>query len=723
MVRGSSLAIASLCLTQVDAIKNQGEAAAAVNPIRKVVTLLQAMQKKVAEEGEKEEAMHKNYMCYCRTNGGKLSESISAGQSKTENLGTNIKSSEAQLAGLKEALKQAQADRTAAKAAMSEGAAIREKAASAFASEKTEYDANIAAITKAIAALEKGMAGAFLQGQSAQVLKKLALKQDMLDADRQDLLAFLSGGTSADYSPQSGQITGILKEIGDEMSKGLAAATADEEDAVKSHEELMAAKTKEVNALTASIESKTTRIGELGVAIVQMKNDLTDTEQAIIADQEFAANLNKGCASKEAEWAEIQKTRAEELVALAETIKVLNDDDALELFKKTLPSAASSLVQLEQGRESRKMRALALLKQAATRARPDRAHLDFIAMALHGKKIGFGKVIKMIDDMVATLNREQSDDNDKREYCGKQLDATDDKKKSIERSISDEETAVANAEEGISALKDEIASLEAGIRDLDKSVQEATEQRRQENADFKELMASDAAAKQLLGYAKNRLNKFYNPKLYRAPPKRELSEEERIAVNNGGTATPTPAPGGIAGTGISFVEVSAHVQDREAPPPPPETFGAYAKKSGENTGVIAMIDLLVKDLDKEMTESQTAEKDAQADYETLMSDSAAKRTADSASLTEKTATKASLEGDLEAHKESLGGAKSELAATLEYISSLHAECDWLLQYFDVRKDARASEVDALKNAKAVLSGADFSLLQEAKPRGFLHRSA
>merc|ERR1719517_100224 len=136
-----------------------------------------------------------------------------------------------------------------------------------------------------------------------------------------------------------------------------------------------------------------------------------------------------------------------------------------------------------------------------------------------------------------------------------------------------------------------------------------------------------------------------------------------------------------------------------------------------------MIDLLVQDLDKEMTEAQTAEKDAQADYETLMADSSAKRSADAALLTEKTATKASLEGDLEAHKESLAGVKSELAATLEYVSSLHAECDWLLQYYQVRKDARASEVDSLKSAKAVLSGADFSLLQESKSRGFLHRSA
>merc|ERR1740120_645518 len=124
-----------------------------------------------------------------------------------------------------------------------------------------------------------------------------------------------------------------------------------------------------------------------------------------------------------------------------------------------------------------------------------------------------------------------------------------------------------------------------------------------------------------------------------------------------------------------------------------------------------MIDLLVQDLDKEMAESTTAEKDAQADYEQLMQDSAEKRKADTALLTEKTATKASLEGDLQDHKENHGSLSKELGATLKYIASLHAECDWLLKFFEIRKEARASEIDALGNAKAVLSGADYSLLQ------------
>merc|ERR1719499_1580854 len=97
------------------------------------------------------------------------------------------------------------------------------------------------------------------------------------------------------------------------------------------------------------------------------------------------------------------------------------------------------------------------------------------------------------------------------------------RKKGLERSVSDLETAIENAKEDIAKLGEEIEALKAGIKELDKMVVEATEQRKEENEDFKELMASNTAAKELMKFAKNRLNKFYNPKLYKAPPKAELS--------------------------------------------------------------------------------------------------------------------------------------------------------------------------------------------------------
>merc|ERR1719382_2167884 len=491
--------------------------------------------------------------------------------------------------------------------------------------------------------------------------------------------------------------------MGDTMAADLASATKTEEEAIKTYDELMAAKKAEVDALTAAIEKKLKQIGELGIEIVEMKEDLSDTEAALIADKKFLANLEKSCATKTAEWEERSKTRAEELVALADTVKVLNDDDALDLFGKTLPKPASSFLQLSFSAKSQRAAALRKIRDAKQKAnRNDRAGLELLTLALAGKRSmsqgGFDKVLKMVDDMVAVLKKEQTDDDDKKEYCEMQFDTTDDSKKSLERKIADHENAISVAKESIQTMTEEIASLEAGIKALDKSVAEATEQRKAENAEYKELMASDTAAKEVLGFAKNRLNKFYNPKLYKAPPKRELSAEGRIEASLSGTEPPTQAPGGIAGTGITaLVQVSTHrqsSQDDEAPAPPPATWDAYASKSEESTGVIAMIDLLIKDLDKEMTEAKTEEKDAQADYETMMTESAEKRVADSKSLTNKAATKADLVADLGASKDAETSASKELMATDKYIAMLHTDCDWLLQYFDVRKEARSGEIDA-----------------------------
>merc|ERR1712013_132483 len=140
-------------------------------------------------------------------------------------------------------------------------------------------------------------------GDAAQILKSIASsKRDtLMEDDRQELLAFLSNTQGTDYAPQSGQITGILKQMGDEMAAGLAEATKAEEAAIAIYEKLMAAKKKEVVALTKEIETKLGRIGDLGVAIAQMKNDLGDTEEALAADKEFAANLEKNCETKKKE--------------------------------------------------------------------------------------------------------------------------------------------------------------------------------------------------------------------------------------------------------------------------------------------------------------------------------------------------------------------------------------------------------------------------------------
>merc|ERR1719182_397222 len=133
----------------------------------------------------------------------------------------------------------------------------------------------------------------------------------------------------------------------DTMKADLADATAAENKSIANFDALVAAKEAEIEAATKAVEDKLTRVGDLGVEIATMKEDLDDTQKAMIEDKKFLAELEKGCATKQAEWDERCKLRTEELLALADTIKMLNDDDALELFKKTLPGSSASFLQLK----------------------------------------------------------------------------------------------------------------------------------------------------------------------------------------------------------------------------------------------------------------------------------------------------------------------------------------------------------------------------------------
>jgi len=437
-----------------------------------------------------------------------------------------------------------------------------------------------------------------------------------------------------------------------------------------------------------------------------MAEDLDDTKKSLAEDKKFLADMDKNCKTKKEEYQVVKKSRAEELVALADTIRILNDDDALDLFKKTLPTPA--LLQTTVSSQQVRQQALRALKKKGKDAR-----LDLIALALRGRKVSFDKVIAMIDDMVVLLGKEQKDDDDKKAYCLAELDKAEDELKVLDQTVEDLGKRIDDIKEGIATLTEEIAALVKGIKDLDKAVEEATADRKEEHEEFERNLADDTAALQILGIAKNRLNKFYNPKLYKPVAKRELTESERITVNMGGTLAPTNAPGGIAGTGVTaFVQ---HATDSMvAPPPPPEAVKAYQKKGQESAAVTQMITLLETDLEKEISTLKVDEKNAQEEYEQFMQDSAAKRAADSQSIQEKEGAKADLEADLEKTKTEKKAKTAEAMDKAEQLRDLHLECDWLLANFDARKEARAGEVEAM--TRCVESSAEELSRERTKSR-------
>merc|ERR1719313_2894188 len=321
------------------------------------------MAKKVEAEGEKEKELYEKFMCYCKSSGTTLADSIAGNDAKIPQVQSDIEEAESKMTNTKAELAQHLTDREAAKAAMAKATEIREKEHAAFVKESTAQKTNIDALSKAIPAIEKGMAGGFLQTSAAALLKRIVISDDDLtDFDRESLATFLQGGSADGYVPKSGEIVGILKQMKDSFDKDLAELEKAEAAAVKTFDELMAAKQKEAEAHTKAIEVKTVLIGELSVDIVNMKNDLSESEEALIEDKKFLADLDKNCAAKSKEWEERQKTRADEILAIQETIKILNDDDALELFKKTLPSP--SLLQVKASMDQVKKKAPLFLQKA-----------------------------------------------------------------------------------------------------------------------------------------------------------------------------------------------------------------------------------------------------------------------------------------------------------------------------------------------------------------------
>merc|ERR1719324_1068938 len=220
---------------------------------------------------------------------------------------------------------------------------------------------------------------------------------------------------NGDYAPQSGQIVGILKGMKDDMEAELKESVASEEKAIAGFADLKASKEKEVEMATEAIETKTQRSGEIAVSVVQTKDSLEDTKEELADSEKLLGQLATECKTKETEWGEKCKVRAEEVKAISEAISILNDDDALDVFKKARPSALVQdqlgFLQKANNLASKTQKAQAIIAAAAGKANNPQLNLllytlnSQVRMSSKGKSRGLESVIKMIDDMVVLLGK------------------------------------------------------------------------------------------------------------------------------------------------------------------------------------------------------------------------------------------------------------------------------------------------------------------------------
>merc|ERR1719389_248244 len=283
----------------------------------------------------------------------------------------------------------------------------------------------------------------------------------------------------------------------------------------------------------------------------------------------------------------------------------------------------------------------------------DKAHAmsrHLMLLALSQGVHGFEKVVGMVDGMVEVLEGEQVQDDKQDVWCLDELDKAAEEIKATEVDLEEVRAAIETGRDGVSNVASEIEAIKAGLAELDKSVAEATEQRKKEHQEYIDSAAMNQATVELIGMAKNRMNKFYNPTLYKEP---EKTEDEDF-----------------------FAQVAIR---RAAPGPAPEMPSGEYKKSESSSGVIAMMDDMINDVEDDMAEAKRDEEEAQKDYEEEMNDAATERSDDSKLIVTKEGEKAEKSTKLEENKE-LKRTKGQALTVMEAKQdNLHKTCDFLIE--------------------------------------------
>merc|ERR1712242_666537 len=431
----------------------------------------------------------------------------------------------------------------------------------------------------------------------------------------------------------------------------------EEAESQKAYEELKAAKEEEIAAGQSQIDTKTQELADTDEKNAQAKEDLEDTKKSLAADEEFLMMLKEKCSMTDKEWEERQKTRQLEMEAVSKALAVLSGDDAHDLFTRTFNPA---LVQAA-ATSTRREEASKLLSQVAKKLNSPRLS----ALAYRVRLDAFTRVKKAIDDMIAQLMKEKADEIKHKDFCVDEFNTNQLQTEKKEREKADLIAKIEDLEMTIKALTDAITKLKSEIAEMQLQMKRAGEDREKENKEFQTTVADQRETQRLLKAALSILQDFYGKK-------------------------------------------AAFLQGKKQPagPPPPPGFEEY-KKNAASGGVMDMIQQIISDAKAMEAEAIRSEEDAQKAYEDFVKETNASIEAKSKEIVNKSELKAKAESDLVETKEAKEAVMLELEQLSNYNAELHQSCDFIMKNFDVRQTARDEEIEALKQAKAILSGAKF----------------
>jgi len=695
---------------------------AAINPVTRVVGLLKEMKAQVEAEAEEDENIYSKMGCWCETNEKEKTAAIKKAGEIIEESEATIEEGTAASARLKNEIDGLNSELQANQEALDKATAIRESEKEQYEEESKDLIDSIAALKEAITVLKKvqliqhkgssqdtAVQASLLQvkGLLARTSKGIgkinsagvALYRSVMQEDLWDLMSSMPGMTgenrvitglnqqpsgnaagATSYTARSSSIFGMLQQMQDTFEKNLAELQRTEVEAELGFQRLRAAKETEMQAAGAAVEEKTVQLSETQERVAQAKVTLEDTKEALSADQKFLVELKDRCANADADYEKRKKTRQNEVVAISEAIAILMDDDACDLFSKTMSFVQLATRRLrhgkgqrEVGRSQQQQRAYAAsrLLAVAKRHGGQSGGWRLATLAVGVQLDGFTKVKEMMDKMVIELKKQQKEEVEKHDTCTADIQDNERANRTKTSEREDLEATIADLGATLKQLAQELEDLKLEVKENHISLKTASEQRKAENKEFQQVVSDQRATKVILTKALKRLQAFYDTAL--------------IAVHAHGRQHQTPGA-------------------KVAPRPP---AGKDYKQAGGAEGVLQMLEKIIQDAETADQEAVQAEQASQKAYTELVANINASLDAAATSITEKTAASEKAEADKIIATKDLHATINALGELAELNRALHADCDYVLKNFNIRQQARQEEIEAIQDAKAILSGADF----------------
>jgi len=656
------------------------------NPMQRVIQLLNDLKSQVEKDGEAEKLMYQKFMCWCDSGGAEEEEALQVQKERIERLHPLIEQAKEQVATLTDQIHESDKEVASHEQAKAGADAIRADEEEKYKAESENMKNAIAALTKAIAVLQKAKdAAAFAQVQSfmkdaLRPFTQHAIVKTVLD-DRQvqSLLTapvangFLQVTGTAQFAPD--HILGVLSGLMDAFKHDLAEADQREAAASSAYNALVSSKGQELVAARATLRKLNEEKAALNAQLARDSEDIAATQVSYAQDQQAYEARKKQCETKTKEFHDRQQSRLEEMLAINEAVSALSADDVHVVFQKTATKAPLSFLQLNTAdlKPDQSPHDVLVYMQELAKANPGKPMLSQLAAKLATMSGGnFDRVIQVIKKQIEIVDMEQASDDQKFKWCKEETEKNAQAQKMKQDEVTDLTAQIGNLDADLHLLKDEAMTITKEIDELDRLLEDAARQRAEESSAFDSGIAELKAAQQALVKAIQVLEGYYG--------QQALLQAQAQA------------------------QAAARVSDQyyvNGDPAPPTPSGSYDGAAGGKS-ILKLLAQLGEDLVHEEEMQRKDEETAKAAYGQLQAQTATNRKLKSDQRLMRREQIARLTQQQDGFSSDLDAANALLGELRSREVDLAKNC-FIVQQYDRRKSLRGGDREAMEKAIGILS--------------------